>query len=80
MITTFTDFQTGRKYSFSDVQLSELGPFEPDEAMKTFGSVDLLKNVEGVWKIKFLDGLIYTAVGTVKEYDQFVVLLVRRKR
>ena len=79
MIASFVDSETGLRYSFFENQLSELGPFEPEAAFETFNSIDLLEEVTGTWKMRMKDGILRNACGTVRDYDQIVSILVRRR-
>lgn len=73
--------ETGKRFSFSEEEVSELSAFTPDEAITSLGpaALDLCDEKYGDWKMILKSGRIFQAYGTTGEYDSVVRVMIRKK-
>lgn len=68
----------GRVFSVSAEALYEVGPFRPIVPAAFENKQNKLIKVTGAWRMRLKNGTRFTALGSIKQYDELIKMLIRR--
>ena len=67
-----------RLYSIDKNEISNVGPFSPEELLWTF-MMNESDGLWGFWRIVLKSGRIFDAEGSIKDYDKVVKVILCKK-
>jgi hypothetical protein len=76
-----TSSHTHETFSIDKNEISEVGPFSTDNVLMMFsGGQNYGIETNGFWRVILKSGRIFDAVGTVRDYDKVLKVVLNARR